>query len=66
MRFLSTVLLLAAVVCAIGLPYFVGHGLAIHSMGWVVAGVVSGVLAAVLIFVSLRLGPRAERPGPRA
>ena len=64
MRFLSTILLLAAVVCAIGLPYFVGHGLAVHSAAWVVAGVVSGILAALLIFVALRLSPSAERRGP--
>ena len=49
---------------AIGLPYFVGHGLAVHSAAWVVAGVVSGILAAVLIFVALRLSPSAERRGP--
>ncbi len=61
MRFVSTLLLLAAVVCAIGLPYFVGHGLALHSVGWVIAGVVSGALAAGLIFLALRLSPREER-----
>lgn len=64
MRFLSTILLLAAVVCAIGLPYFVGHGLAVHSAAWVIAGVVSGILAAVLIYAALRISPRLERPGP--
>ncbi len=64
MRFLSTLLLLLAVVCAIGLPYFVGHGLALHSAGWVTAGVVSGIVAALLIFVALRLSPGAERRRP--
>ena len=66
MRFLYTILLLAAVVCAIGLPYFVGHGLAVHSAGWVIAGVVSGILAAVLIVVALHLSPGVAQRGPRA
>lgn len=56
MRFLSSILLLVAVVCVIGVPYFVGHGLAEHSSGWIAAGVASGVVAAVLIFAATRFG----------
>lgn len=52
MRFVASVVLLAAVVCVIGVPYFVGHGLAMHSSGWIIAGIVSGVIAAVLIFLA--------------
>ncbi len=63
MRFVYTILLLLAVVCAIGLPYFVGHGLAVHSAAWVVAGVISGALAAGLIFTAMRLSTKdVQRP----
>jgi hypothetical protein len=63
MRFLSSILVLVAVVCVIGVPYFIGHGLAAHSSGWVVAGLASGVIAAALIFLAVRAFPRQERAG---
>ncbi len=58
MRFLSTILLLVSVVMVICVPYFVGHGLAIESSKWVLIGVGCGVIAAVLIFATIRTWPR--------
>ncbi len=58
MRFLSTILLLVSVVLVICVPYFVGHGLAIESSGWILAGVVCGVLAAGMIFATIKAWPR--------
>ena len=58
MRFLSTILLLASVVLVICVPYFVGHGLAIESSRWILAGVVCGVIAAGLIFTTIRTWPK--------
>ncbi len=65
MRFLSSILLLLSVVLVICVPYFVGHGLALESSRWIVAGVVCGVIAAGLIFAVTRLWPRAAH-GPHA
>ncbi len=58
MRFLSTILLLASVVLVICVPYFVGHGLALESSGWIITGVVCGVIAAAFIFATIRTWPR--------
>ncbi len=63
MRFLSTILLLASVVMVICVPYFVGHGLAIESSQWILAGVICGVIAAVLIFATIRTWPKATTTG---
>jgi len=61
MRFLSSILLLVSVVLVICVPYFVGHGLAVESSKWILAGVACGVLAAVVIFVTVRTWPRSAR-----
>ncbi len=69
MRFLSSILLLVSVVLVICVPYFVGHGLAVESSRWILAGVICGALAAIAIFVTIRTWPRAEtpsRPDPHA
>ena len=58
MRFLSTILLLASVVLVICVPYFVGHGLAIESSKWILAGIVCGVIAAGMIFATIRTWPK--------
>lgn len=63
MRFLSSILLLVSVVLVICVPYFVGHGLAVESSRWILAGVICGVLAAIAIFVTIRTWPRADTPG---
>lgn len=55
MRFLHTVVLLAALICAILLPYFVGHGLSAHSTGWILAGIGAGALSAGLIYVQVKM-----------
>ena len=67
MRVLTTILLLPAVVLVICVPYFVGHGLAVESSRWIVAGLVCGVVAAALIFTIARvLRPRAVEHGSHA
>ncbi len=58
MRFLSSILLLISVALVICVPYFVGHGLALESPKWIVAGVVCGVIAAVVIFATVKVWPR--------
>jgi len=60
MRFLSSILLLVSVALVICVPYFVGHGLAIESSKWILAGVVCGVLAAIAIFITVRTWPRGQ------
>ncbi len=67
MRFLSSILLLVSVVLVICVPYFVGHGLAVESSRWILAGIVCGVLAAIVIFITVRSWRRGS-PGhdPRA
>ncbi len=55
MRFLASILTLLAVVFVICVPYFVGHGLAVHSSGWILTGVGCGVLAAIAIVGGARL-----------
>ncbi len=65
MRFLSSILLLASVVLVICVPYFVGHGLALESSRWIVAGIICGIIAAGLIFAVTRLWPRTAH-GPHA
>ncbi len=62
MRFVWSIGLLVAVVLVICVPYFVGHGLAVKSSGWIVAGVICGAVAAVVIFGLARLGVRAGEP----
>ncbi len=66
MRFVWSIGLLAAVVLVICVPYFVGHGLAVRSSGWILAGVICGVVAAGLIFALARVGLRASEPHPHA
>ncbi len=66
MRFLWSIGLLVGVILVICVPYFVGHGLAVESSRWIVAGVICGVLAAGLIFVLARLGLRAGEHQPQA
>ncbi len=58
MRFLSSILLLVSVVLVICVPYFVGHGLAVESSRWILTGIVCGVLAAIVIFITVRTWPR--------
>ncbi len=65
MRFFSTVLLLITVVLVICVPYFVGHGLAVHQSRWVLSGIICGVLAALLIFVGIRIRPRPRPDATR-
>ncbi len=65
MRFLSSILLLVSVVLVICVPYFVGHGLAVESSKWILAGVICGVLAAIVIFITVRTWPRAGTPERR-
>lgn len=64
MRFLASILTLLAVIFVICVPYFVGHGLAVHSTQWILTGVVCGVVAAVLIFARLRIRPDAHATVP--
>ncbi len=64
MRFLSSILLLVSVVLVICVPYFVGHGLAIESSKWILAGVICGVLAAIVIFLTVRTWPRDRAVTP--
>ncbi len=67
MRFISTVLLLLTVVLAICVPYFIGHGLAVNDTRWIFTGIGCGIVAAVLVFVGLRIRPRGEATrAPRA
>ncbi len=66
MRFLWSIGLLVGVILVICVPYFVGHGLAVHSSGWIVGGVICGLAAAGIIFMLARLGLRGGEHQPHA
>ncbi|HET9983551.1 MAG TPA: hypothetical protein VFQ38_08185 [Longimicrobiales bacterium] len=72
MSFLASIVTLLGVVCVIGVPYFVGHGLAImghdpaEAMRWIWTGIGTGVVAAAIIFVASRIGRGAEAHPPTA
>lgn len=55
MSFLFSIALLLALVSAICLPYFVGHGLALHEWSWVLTGIGFGVLSGILMLITNRL-----------
>ncbi len=63
MSFLSTVFLLAALVCGILIPIFVGHGLAAHDAGYIVGGLGAGVASAIFVFLYSRAAPRSGGAG---
>jgi len=63
MKFLSTVFLLAGAVSAVLIALFIGHALAVHNTGYVVAAVGAGVVAAVCFVVYSRLAARTEGEG---
>lgn len=70
MSFLTSIVTLLGVVCVIGLPYFVGHGLAImahepaEAMRWIWTGIGFGAVAAVIIFLASRMGRAAGAHPP--
>lgn len=49
MPFIGTILLLAAVVSAILIPLFVGHGLASHNNQFILYGLGAGLASAVFV-----------------
>ena len=51
MKFIWSVVLLASIVCSVGVPMFFGHGLALHESKWFGYAAVLLVIAAVLFFV---------------
>jgi hypothetical protein len=54
MRFVWSIVLLAAVAFAVAGPLFLGHGLAAHESAWLGYAAVCVVVAAVLLFLQKR------------
>lgn len=56
MPFINTlILLLALLLAGAGVPYFVGYGLSAHGGPWIPLGLACGALAALLVWIHLRL-----------
>lgn len=58
MNFISSLLLLAALISAFLLPYFAGHGIGSHQNSWIGIGVVFGVISAVLFLLTKKVAPK--------
>lgn len=54
MRFVNTLILLAALAAATSVPLFVGHGLSSHHTAWVLYGAIGAVTAAALMLLHVR------------
>lgn len=51
----SLILFLALALAGAGVPYFICHGLSVHGGPWIPLGIACGALAALLIWIHLRL-----------
>ncbi len=61
MSFVNSIILLLSLACAICLPYFVGHGLALGEWGWILTGIGFGLLSGILMFAHSKIAARGAR-----